>query len=187
MSLSWGYLAAFALCVGGIVGFVFGMREHQTESMLNAHGMRATGTVRYARARESGSSSSRRGASQQDFFLCVDYAVQGAPTERWFECTMWAMDTHPQGSTVEVIYDPANPSTAMLGGNLNSESSGWTFYGSVIAFLLGVLLALYIKLNYRQLSDEIGDGPDSGPTVPAEQHWTSDPLSEENPGDIPTH
>jgi|GEM_PF-4271585 len=188
MSLKWGYLAAFVLCLGGIVGFIVGLTQHQTESALNAHGVRVPGVVRYGRSSSSGSTSQNQ-SQQQSFFLDVAYKVNGQPTERWFECTLMALDTHPQGSAVTVLYDPSDPANAMLGDNLNSESSGWTLYGSILAFIGGILLALYIKLNSRQLADEYGDSsaapPDQAPP-PDTGHWSNDPLSEENPGDIPT-
>lgn len=182
-NLAWGYLVALGLAIAGIVGFGVGIQQHQVEANLNAHGVRVSGSVRYAQTRERGGTSTRRG-NQQDFFLCVEYVVKGARTERWFECTLWALDTHPQGSAVEVIYDPADPSVAMLGGNLTSESSGWMFYGSVMVFALGLLLATYVRITIRQ-DNGVDDG-ESGGVEREQPHWSNDPLSEDNPGNIPT-
>jgi len=182
-------VAAFALCLGGIVGFAFGLAEHQTESNLASHGIHVTGNVTYTEIRHTSSTSTRRqGPSQDDFFLYVDYSAAGQVIHHIFECSLWALDTHPQGSTVEVIYDPSNPAVAILGGNLNATSSAWVFYGSGLAFAIGVLLALYIRLNYRQLDAEYDGGPgdDPPPSESPAGHWSNDPLSEENPGDIPT-
>jgi len=123
----------------------------------------------------------RNDSRQDDFFLDVSYSVQGVPTERWFECTLLAMDTHPQGSSVTVIYDPADPSKAMLGENLNSESSGWAFYAAAVVFLIGLLAFVYVRQNSKPPDDDT-----SAPAPADKPHWTNDPLADGDPGDIPT-
>ena len=150
------------LMVGGLVGLAVGFVFYRQDTQLAAHGVHVNATVIAALVHRSRSSVSdhRQSQSQVSWSLDVEFPLVHGTQRADLPCTYMAYLTHKAGETVEVIYDPADSSRMQLGGNLNDRSNWLIMILSGAAFLLGLTLMIFLRLNRDS-------GPD--PTDPYEQ------------------
>jgi hypothetical protein len=88
----------------------------------------------------------------------VDFPVGQATQRVDFDCTYLAYLEHSKHEPVEVVYDPANPQNAQLGGNLNSHSSWVVIYASALAIFVGLLLTFATASGLRTPPDQTDPG-----------------------------
>lgn len=134
------FFGAFAMFAGLIV-LCFAAVELQRDRTLSARGVRIRGVV-VGRDRDVDTSSKPR---KESYYLSVGY---GSARQR-FSVSRYVYDHSPTGSGMDVVYDPAQPSSARLAFDLSSGSA-YLYPGLFGLGLLGAGVGFFIASTRKQ-------------------------------------
>jgi hypothetical protein len=137
---------------GAAIGGFFVKRD--TEQTLIERGVKVPGTVLERKEYRNREPDEPDTVSHG---LLVEFQGPVQLETREFAVTWKAYDHNDRGSRVDVIYDPVKPSVAMLGGDLNDQTS--TTFLVVGIVVLCVSFGLY-GWAYKLAKDERDEAPD---------------------------
>lgn len=121
----------------------WGQSEADLITRLKEKGKQVTGSV--VNASERKTRSARRGGqtTTTTYHLSVLYTVDAKLHTKDFETNRDGFTEHPAGSKVPVIYDPADPEVADLGGSLSVHGASGPRIGAFVCLVLGLGLFVY--------------------------------------------
>lgn len=137
-----GYVLGAVCLVAGIGFLIAGGQDSGLDKAL-ADGKKVEGSVLHAADRTENVARKGGQTTLHSYFLTVIYTVDAKPNTKEFQVTEDAYRSHPAGSKVEVVYDPANPQTSDLGGGLSARSSAASWVRGAIFLAIGLALLLY--------------------------------------------
>ncbi|MFI5387442.1 MAG: DUF3592 domain-containing protein [Fimbriimonadales bacterium] len=133
--------------VVGLGLFAYGIQQHGNESILASRGLHVLGTVV---DRKLDTVHDSRGSDSTARILDVTYPVGKSFNEGQFQCTDRAFQEHPEGSRIEVVYDPKNPDLALLGAGFNENPSYRFILFGIGCVIAGAGLATWVAIYLRK-------------------------------------
>jgi hypothetical protein len=140
-SLAGHVLGGICLIAG--IGFLIAGSQDSGLNKALANGKKVEGSVVHAADRTENVARKGGQTTLHSYFLTVLYTVDTKLNTKEFQVTEDAYRSHPAGSKVEVVYDPANPQTSDLTGGLSARSSTSEWVRGGVIAAIGIAFLAY--------------------------------------------